>query len=351
MAAETPNLGLELRRLNLLEWQRQGVLASITSGLEEAMLDRLINIEVCQSTWAGQLDILDKREAKISLTATAVPALVVVGEGVGPKEIYKISLTREMIPTIYLGPCEAIMAVCGDSKPDEVFLRDNENGWQIHGRGVEWSWHGWLQPVEKLRGTKEGRTDFLGLALVKEAENKIRIVAFPVHIENKLRVGVFDNQGWLITSQSIGAQKQELITQMTPLEVWQEDRKMFFKNLWDFLHDPKKTDGREEMRRVNLGIAGVSGEVHLLPGSILLKVYGVSRFTFKQNGGVEQARKVNDRQNLEIVLLRTGDSERETALICSTINIREPQKRRYLQTLNQEQINRLINLFGQLRPY
>jgi len=352
--AEILNPSQELRRLDLLEEQRKDVLMDIKWFLEEKILLRRFFEEVrgAERIRLVQVGIKDEREEKTGLLSAAIPVLMILGEGVNPKETEKVSIEREKFLW-----SDVLKVSGGETEPPIICLENNINGmWEIHHDGLAdlvRLWRNWLTPMEKVNQKKPTEHIFvLGLALFKWENGKIQLAPFPVTLTKEKMLRVFDKDtGWLIAQEEWEARKQELIAKMTPLEVWQEDPKIFFNNLWDFIHDPKKTDGKEEMRRVNLGIAGISGEAHLSQGKILLKVYGASRIAFdRQSGKVEQAYGAVDRQNLEIYLMQSEISDGGIALICSTINPKEP-KRRYAPILNQGQIYSLINLFGKLKPY
>lgn len=351
MAAETPNLGLELRGLNLLELEIQSVRSAIKWGLLEADLGGLVDTEKTEKVRMGQVDLIDERLEKTGLLASAVPVLIVAGEGVDLSETGNIRLTRKTITTEQKPDgYDVIEAVCKESRPVIIYLRGSlPDRWIIDKGGYRL---GWLMPMETVGETHpEGKIEVLGLVLLKDQDSKTQMAVFPVTLKKETMLRAFGKDGWLKSKEKVEARKKDILEKMSPLEIWQEDRKMFFNNLWDFIHDPKKTDGKEEVRRVNLGIAGVSGEAHLSQGKILLKVYGASRSAFdRQNGKVEQAYGAVDRQNLEISLSRSENNERGIILICSTTNPKEPKKR-YPQIMNQGQINSLINLFGKLRPY
>lgn len=350
MAAETPNLGLELRRLNLLELEIQSVRTAIKWGLLEVDWGVLIDTENTEKVRMGQVDLIDERLEKAGLLASAVPVLIVAGEGVEPNETENIRLARKTIATEQKPDgYDVIEAVCKKSRPVKIYLRGSlPDRWIIDKGGYGL---GWLMPMETVGETHPvGKIEVLGVVLLKDQDSRTQMGVFAVALKKETMLKAFRKDGWLKSREAIETTKKELIAKMTPLELWQEDSKMFFKNLWDFVHDPKKTDGKEEMRRVNLGIAGVSGEVHLSQGKILLKIYGVSRVAFRQNGKVEQARNANDRQKLEISLRQSEISDGGIALIYSMINPMKPTER-YTPTLNQNQINNLINLFGQIRPY
>ncbi|MCG2692173.1 hypothetical protein L6272_05090 [Microgenomates group bacterium] len=304
---------------------------------------------------AGLMEVEDKRVTKTGLYSATVPVLIMAGEGVDSQETEKITLTRENTPGEE-GGLGVIRVNYGDRSLGVVVGEEYVNGWEIyHFNALRQSsfWTDkWLNTGESIKTMKnEHLIDMLGIALFKEGGGSIQLVLFPIGMAKGRIAKAFSADGWLKSAEVIENRQREILAQMTPLEVWQEDPKIFFNNLWDFIHDPKKTDGKEEMRRVNLGIAGISGEAHLSQGKILLKVYGASRIAFdRQNGKVEQAYGAVDRQNLEIYLMQSEISDGGIALICSTINPKEPKKR-YPQIMNQGQINSLINLFGKLRPY
>lgn len=350
MAAETPNLGLELRRLNLLELEIQSVRTAIKWGLLEVDWGVLIDTENTEKVRMGQVDLIDERPEKTELLASAVPLLIVVGEGVDLSETENIRLTRKTIVTEQKPDgYDAIEVACKESRPVTVYLRGSlPDRWSIDMGGYRL---GWLMPMETVEETSpERKIEALGLVLLKDENSKTQMAVFAVALKKETMLKAFRKDGWLRSKEKIEARKKDVLAKMSPLEIWQEDRRMFFNNLWSFIHDPKKTDAKEEMRRVNLGIAGVSGEVHLSQGKIFLKVYGASRVAFRQKGLVEQAYGVVDRQNLEISLLPSEIDAGGIALIYSMINPMKPTER-YTPTLNQNQINNLINLFGQIRPY
>lgn len=353
MAVETPNLGLELRRLNLLELEIQSARSAIKWGLLEADWWGLIDTGDIEKVRMGQVDLIDERPAKTGLLASAVPLLIVAGEGVDLSETENIRLTRKTIVTEQNPDgYDGIEIACKESRPVKIYLRGSlPDRWSIDKGGYRL---GWLMPMETVKETYPGRTvEALGLVLLKDQDSQTQTAVFAVALKKETMLRAFGKDGWLKSKEKVEARKKEVLAKMTPWEIWQEDRKMFFNNLWQFLHDPKKTDGKEEIRRVNLGIAGVSGEVYLSPGKIFLKVYNVSKWNLKDKTPPEIRLAVNqdrDRRTLGIVLRESEASISEIALGCVLMDPLKQNKADPL-SLNEDRTNKIINLLGKLRPY
>lgn len=353
MATEIPNLGLELRRLNLLELEIQSVRSAIKWGLLELDWGVLIDTENIERVRMGQIDLTDEREEKTGLFASAVPVLIVVREGVDLSETENIRLTRKTITTEQKPDgYDVIEAVCKESRPVTIYLRGSlPDRWSIDKGGYRL---GWLMPMETVGETHpERKIEALGLLLLKDQDSRTRMAVFTVAFTKETMLKAFRKDGWLKSKEKVEARKKDILEKMSPLEIWQEDRKMFFNNLWQFLHDPKKTDGKEEMRRVNLGIAGISGEVRLSQGKILLKVYNVSKWNIEEKTPAEIKVAENperDRRTLGIVLKESEVSIGGIALNCVLMNPLKQNKADFLN-LNEDRVSKIINLFGKLRPY
>jgi hypothetical protein len=284
------------------------------------------------------------------LLASAIPVLIVVGEGVDLSETENIRLTRKTI-VIEQNPdgYDGIEVACKEIRPLTIYLRGSlRDRWSIDKGGYR---IGWLMPMETVeKEPPERKIEALGLVLLKDEDSKTQMAFFAVALKKETMLKAFRKDGWLKSKEKVEARKKDVLAKMSPLEIWQEDRKMFFNNLWQFLHDPKKTDGKEEMRRVNLGITGVSGEAHLSPGKIFLKVYNVSKWNLKDKTPAEIRLAVNqdrDRRTLGIVLRESEASISGIALECVLMDPLKQNKADPL-SLNEDRMKKIINLFGQI---